>query len=116
MKSARTTLGLGLDAFARLLAPYLPFATEEVWSWMHTGEGSVHRAALAEGRHLCRSSHRASPETLAWAGKAVEQLRKIKSEAKVSMKTPILSVTLAAVKDASTPSSPLWTTWRRPAA
>ena len=35
VKSARTTLGLGLDAFARLLAPYLPYATEEVWSWMH---------------------------------------------------------------------------------
>ncbi len=37
VKSARTTLGLGLDAFARLLAPYLPYATEEVWSWMHDG-------------------------------------------------------------------------------
>jgi Valyl-tRNA synthetase len=34
-----------LDAFARLLAPYLPYATEEVWSWMHAGSGSVHRAA-----------------------------------------------------------------------
>ena len=45
VKSARTALGLGLDAFARLLAPYLPYASEEVWSWMHAGSGSVHRAA-----------------------------------------------------------------------
>jgi len=99
VKSARTTLGLGLDAFARLLAPYLPFATEEVWSWMHTGEGSVHRAAWPKADIYAAAATGASPETLAWAGKAVEQLRKIKSEAKVSMKTPILSVTLAAVKD-----------------
>ena len=99
VKSARTTLGLGLDAFARLLAPYLPYATEEVWSWMHTGEGSVHRAAWPKADIYAAAATGASPETLAWAGKAVEQLRKIKSEAKVSMKTPILSVTLAAVKD-----------------
>ena len=39
------------------------------------------------------------PELLTWAGKAVEQLRKIKSEAKVSMKTPILSVALSAVSE-----------------
>ena len=41
----------------------------------------------------------ASPELLTWAGKAVEQLRKIKSEAKVSMKTPILSVALSAASE-----------------
>ena len=67
VKSARTTLGLGLDAFARLLAPYLPFATEEVWSWMHTGEGSVHRAAWPKADIYAAAATGASPETLAWA-------------------------------------------------
>ena len=99
VKSARTALGLGLDAFARLLAPYLPYATEEVWSWMHEGEGSVHRAAWPTAEPYAQAATGVSPEVLAWAGKAVEQLRKIKSEAKVSMKTPILSVALSAAKD-----------------
>ena len=96
---ARTALGLGLDAFARLLAPYLPYATEEVWSWMHAGSGSVHRAAWPVVDPYVEAATGASPELLTWAGKAVEQLRKIKSEAKVSMKTPILSVALSAASE-----------------
>ena len=99
VKSARTALGLGLDAFARLLAPYLPYASEEVWSWMHAGSGSVHRAAWPVVNPYVKAATGASPELLTWAGKAVEQLRKIKSEAKVSMKTPILSVALSAAAE-----------------
>ncbi|MFD0704443.1 valine--tRNA ligase [Alloscardovia venturai] len=93
--SARTTLGLGLDAFARLLAPYLPYATEEVFSWMHEGEGSVHRASWPTPDLYRSASAGADASVLVWAGRALGALRKIKSEAKVSMKTPILSATLA---------------------
>ncbi len=101
VKSARTTLGLGLDTFARLLAPYLPYATEEVWSWMHAGEGSVHRAAWPKPEPYEHAAFKVSPDVLTYAGEALAALRKIKSEAKVSMKTPILSVTLDAVDDAA---------------
>ncbi len=96
VKSARTALGLGLDAFARLLAPYLPYATEEVWSWMHDGEGSVHRAAWPKADVYAAAAGDASADLLTYAGAALAALRGIKSKAKVSMKTPILSVTLAA--------------------
>lgn len=112
VKSARTALGLGLDAFARLLAPYMPFATEEVWGWMHAGEGSVHTSSWptdeayvvaaaepsrkGENVETLRANEERTRLTdmLVWAGKALAELRGLKSQAKVSMKTPILKATL----------------------
>ena len=99
VKSARTALGLGLDAFARLLAPFLPYATEEVWSWMHAGEGSVHHAAWPTPDVYEAAAFKVAPELLNHAGEALAALRGIKSKAKVSMKTPILSVTLGVADD-----------------
>ena len=85
--SARATLIHALDVFLALFAPVLPFATEEVWSWYR--EGSVHRSPWPTGVPA------EGAETLAAAGAALAALRKVKSEAKVSQRTVITSVTLS---------------------
>ncbi|MBL0887017.1 valine--tRNA ligase [Myceligenerans indicum] len=91
--SARTALAIALDTLLRLLAPYLPFATEEVWSWWRTG--SVHHAAWPTPDPLRSAAAGAEATNLTAAGNALAAIRKVKSEAKTSMRAPVLAATLA---------------------
>ncbi|MFV0251782.1 MAG: valine--tRNA ligase [Beutenbergiaceae bacterium] len=92
--SARTTLAIALDVMLRLLAPVLPFATEEVWSWFQPG--SVHRAAWPSAEPLRAAAADTDPALLTAAGAALAALRKVKSEAKVSQKTQLTDAVLHA--------------------
>ncbi|WP_194786332.1 valine--tRNA ligase [Actinomyces haliotis] len=93
VRSARATLAIAVDTFVRLFAPFLPFVTEEVWSWYRTG--SVHRTEWPDATPLREAAGDVDPDLVAHAGLALAALRKVKSEAKTSQKTPILAVTLA---------------------
>ena len=90
--SARTALALTTDVVLRLLAPFLPFATEEVWSWWRSG--SIHAAPWPSAAPLRAVVTGADPELLHATGKALAALRKVKSEAKVSQRTTFARVRL----------------------
>ncbi|RJQ88239.1 valine--tRNA ligase [Amycolatopsis panacis] len=81
-ESARAALTTALSALVRMLAPVLPFATEEVWSWWQ--EGSVHRAPwpTAPGGD-------GDPALLPLAGSVIGAVRRAKTDAKVSMRSPV---------------------------
>jgi valyl-tRNA synthetase len=82
--SARRALRLALGTQLRLLAPFLAFATEEVWSWWQ--EGSVHRAPWPTPQELPEGG---DPELLTAAAAVLGAVRKAKSSAQVSMKTEV---------------------------
>jgi valyl-tRNA synthetase len=91
--SARRALAVALSALLRLFAPVLPFVTEEVWSWWQ--EGSVHRAPWPAAP-VEPGLAGADPLLLDAAAAVLGEVRKAKTTAKRSMRTP---VTLLTVRD-----------------
>jgi valyl-tRNA synthetase len=117
--SAITALREALSAVLRLLAPFVPFVTEEAWSWWQSG--SVHRAAWPEPAGLLAL---AEPAGNGWAGTgsdgtagdspgagvtgtaavdaaaaAIAAVRRAKSRARLPMKAPVSQLILTAPPD-----------------
>jgi valyl-tRNA synthetase len=95
--SARAALRLALSAMLRLFAPFLPFVTEEAWSWWQ--EGSVHRAAWPEPAEALPAADGAGGGTLQAASAAIAAIRGAKSGARVSMRTPVRELVVTARQD-----------------
>jgi valyl-tRNA synthetase len=91
--SANRALRIALDTLLRLFAPVLPFVTEEVWSWWQ--EGSVHAQSWPDAAPL-RAAAGDAPDCLPVASEVLQSVRRAKSEAKVSMRTPVTTLTVTA--------------------
>jgi valyl-tRNA synthetase len=92
--SAVSALRIALLAITKLLAPFIPFATEEAWSWWQ--EGSVHRSNWPVSEDLSGFTGSQSAGLLSLASQALIGIRKAKSDEKLSMKAEIASLTIEA--------------------
>ena len=105
--SARAALRRALSTLQRLLAPLLPFVTEEVWNWWQTG--SVHQSQWPTTNELTLGLASGPNEELldAICG-AIGVIRRAKTEAKVSQRAVVTEASFVASIDAASAISAGW--------
>ena len=105
--SARAALRRALSTLQRLLAPLLPFVTEEVWSWWQSG--SVHQsqwpttASLTDG--LTSGPNEALLDAICGA---IGVIRRAKTEAKVSQRAVVTEALFVTSIDAASAITAGW--------
>ena len=87
--SAQAALATALSVVLRLFAPFLPFVTEEVWSWWQTG--SVHTSAWPTADECTPAADR-TVGVFPVAAEVLGAIRKEKTAAKRSMRTAVTEV------------------------
>lgn len=95
--SAQRSLKLALSSLQRMFAPFMPFVTEEVWSWWH--EGSVHVAPWPVSAPLREIAAGVDGGPAEVASEALSAVRRAKSEAKRKLRTPVVSAEVSGPAD-----------------
>ena len=92
---------LAISTLLRLFAPFLPFVTEEVWSWWQAG--SVHRAPWPRADEVLEAAIHddkpGDPRVALVAAEALAEIRRHKTVAKRSVATTVTSCRLACPAD-----------------
>ncbi len=98
--SAVAALKTALSTLLRLFAPFIPFATEEAWSW--SNDASVHTSAWPESGEVTQNiagDLSLDGMLLDLASRALTGIRRAKTDAKASQKTPVTSAVISGSAD-----------------
>jgi valyl-tRNA synthetase len=94
--SARAALGITTHTLLKLFAPFIPFVTEEVWSWWQ--EGSIHLQSWPKSSEIItnKSVGIDALNNVTWI---LSEIRKVKTENKQSMKAEVKTLEIWAKAD-----------------
>ncbi|WP_419843007.1 valine--tRNA ligase [Candidatus Poriferisodalis sp.] len=91
---AHLALTVALDTLLRLFAPFLPFVTEEVWSWWRNG--SIHRCAWPDPDEIAAPAQHGAADAFELTASVLGEVRRAKTEARRSLRVPAARVTVSA--------------------
>jgi valyl-tRNA synthetase len=102
--SALSTLRLLHRVMIRMLAPYVPYLAEEVWHWCYANDAemndSVHRSPWPAVAELAAIPAPKNPLTYSTTATVLDEVRKAKAAANLSMKAPVKRVAVTGKADA----------------
>ncbi|WP_419914482.1 valine--tRNA ligase [Candidatus Poriferisodalis sp.] len=94
---AHLTLTTALDVLLRLFAPFLPFVTEEIWSWWRGG--SVHRSTWPDAGEIEALVRDRPSGAFELTASVLSEVRRAKTEARRSLRVPAEQVTVSAADE-----------------
>ncbi len=100
-KSALATLQESLKLYLQLFAPFLPYITEEVWSWTFStpDQPSVHKSKWPTIDHFTDIPIPDTTTTLTTAIDILSQIRAAKTDSQKSLKHPVIKLTIEAPQE-----------------
>jgi len=94
-RSALAALDWSLRTFLRLFAPFMPYVTEEVWSWRYGDEGSIHTAPWPTTTEVASVAPPRDADVFAAAVEVVSAVRGQKTLNQASLRTPVIAWTVS---------------------
>ena len=92
-RSALVTLNWSLKTFLRLFAPFMPFVTEEIWSWKYSQDSnSIHKAPWPGVEEIAQIEAPADEGSFAATIDVISRIRGFKTLNNVSQKRPVAKV------------------------
>ncbi len=90
-ESAKAAVGLALSVLQRSFAPFLPFVSEEVWSWWQAG--SIHKSPWPKAEEI--TPYAQNPELLTDISAVLTEVRKAKTVAQLSMRADVSNLEIS---------------------
>jgi len=109
-RSAQAALGLGLNTYLRLLAPFMPYVTDEAWSWKFAGDGRLRSVHTAPWPAVGEFDAVPKPEAEGGFEAAVEvmtAIRGAKTVAQKSLRWPVASLEITGPESARAALTPV---------